>query len=170
MRYAIGSFLILTLLLAGCYETAFVLGKAQDATVDATLLGTWNFDSLGEAADEKAVLTVARSDAHRYALEWRTIADGKVLKMIGFVTEVKGAKFVHAAIVGADGKAAKKHWLIRFDREGDDTLALSNLDGEFLQSKKVDSDASLKAMIESNLDNPLLYAPDALLGRRARSK
>ena len=171
MRNAITSLLLLSLFLAaGCYETPFALGRAEDAKVDKSLLGQWTFDSLGEAADEKAVLTVTDLDGHRYALEWKTLADGKVMKMHGFVAEVKKAKFVHAAPLDMFGKPSKKHWLIRFDLDSTGALAVSHLDPEFLASRNVTSDATLRSALETSIDDPALYLPDVLLGKRPVTK
>src|SRR5690349_18067760 len=96
--------LALLVLFTGCYETEFVLGTAEEAKVDRALLGEWAFDSLGENANERAVLTVADFDGHRYAIEWKTLADGKVIQMVGHTAEVKDAKFVHASLLDAEGK------------------------------------------------------------------
>lgn len=161
--------LVLLLASAGCFETAFVLGKVEDAKVDAALLGDWNFDSLGENANDKATLRVARLDDHQYTLDWTTHADGKVMRMIGFVTEVKGAKFVHAAPLDEHGKPSAKHYLIRFDLDGNDALAISNLDPEFFKGRSIDSDDTLRALIEAHLDDQAMYVTDALLGKRTRN-
>lgn len=168
MRIALQTLVLLAvLLLAGCYETTFFLGKAEEATVDSSLMGKWTFDSLGPDANEKATLDVGKFDDHRYQLDWTT-ADGKVMKMAGHVTKVKGAMFVHAALLDADNKPGEKHFLIRVDRDGENSIVVSNLEPSFFANKTVDSDASLRAIIEAGLDDPNLYVGDVLIGKRGK--
>jgi hypothetical protein len=168
MRIAVRSLIVLTLaLLVGCLETTFVLGKVDDAKVDESLFGHWTFESFNGDPKDGATLDVARLDDHRYKLEWTTLSDGKVMKMAGFTAVVKGVLFVHAGQLKDDGTVASEHFVIRIDRDGADTINLSNLDPEFMKTQKADSDESLRTVIEANLDNPRMYITDVLVGKRA---
>jgi hypothetical protein len=160
-------FVLLIVLLCGCYETTFVLGKVEDAKLDESLFGHWTFDD-GPGTKEAETLDVSKFDDHRYKLEWKTLSDGKVMLMAGFTAEVNGALFVHAAGLDDNGKPLAEHFLIRVDRDGNDTITLSNLDTDFLATKTIDSDDSLRAVIEKNLTDPKLYVTDVLVGKRGK--
>lgn len=167
-RPVLSLLVVMLFLVVGCYETTFFLGKVEDAKVDASLLGRWDFDSPSGNADDATRLDVAKFDDHRYRIDWTSLKDGKVMKMAGHITEVKGKLFVHAASLDNDGKPGPEHYLIRIDRDGDDSLTISNLDSEYMKSKNIDSDASLRATIEASLDDPNLYVADVMIGKRAK--
>lgn len=167
MRYAIRFTLLFVIaFLAGCYETTFSLGDGMK--VDDTLIGTWDFDAIGGNSDEKAVLTVAKADDTHYAVQWKTLGDGKVSKLIGTIVELNGAHFAQVAAVDADGKPAAKHQIIRIDRDGDDGLTMSALDSAYFENKKIDSDATLHDVVAAGVTDPSLYDINVMIGKRAK--
>lgn len=149
----------------GCYETTFRLGRLADAKVDRTLCGDWDFANLDDPADAHTTLSVRNLDDRQYVLVWQKQGDVRGTQMIGDVADVRGVKFVHARPLREDGRHARSHYLIRFDLDGD-TLYVRHLKKEFLERQSITSDATLRGVIETHIDNLEMYEPSQMVGQR----
>ena len=89
-------------------------------------------------------------------------ADGKTVRYAGFLTDVKGATFLHVRELTDDGTLAKKHVLLRIDRTGDGHVKLRQLKDEFFTDKPHDTTPLLRAIIEQHLDNAAMYDGEPL--------
>ena len=87
--------------------------------------------------------------------------------MVADSTEVAGTRFIHARALPDDGKLEDAHLILRVDIDGDQ-ITIRNLDEDFLKDKHIDSDDSLRKVIEVNLENNDLYDDTVFTGQRVK--
>lgn len=150
----------------GCYETVFRLAPASDAKVDRDLCGDWKLKS---ADGSEIVLGVRNIDDRVYSVSWRNVENKRSLHMFADSTLVQGVRFVHARAMPEDGSLSDTHLILRADLDGDH-LTIRNLNEEFLQARKIESDDALRAEIEANLENNDLYDDVAFSGERMQDE
>ncbi len=148
----------------GCYETLFRLAPLADAKVDRALCGDWNLKSTNGS---EIMMSVRNLDDQSYVVSWRGVDEKDPIYMTADSTEVQGVRFIHARALPDDGTIADTHMIIRIDLEGND-ITVRNLNNEFMKQKTIDSDDSLRKVIEASLENNDLYDDDTYAGSRVK--
>ena len=143
-------------LLAGCLETATVLGPVEQASVDARFIGDFKTGD-----DGGTDITVRNFNGREYYVEQRG-AGQETVRYGGHITVVKGASFLHVRPLYDDGSMGKSHVILRVDRVDDAKVNLRQLNAEFFADKPHDTTATLRAIVEANVENPAMYKPDGV--------
>jgi hypothetical protein len=142
--------------LAGCLETEAVLGPVEQASVDARLIGDFKTGD-----DGGTDITVRNFNGREYYVEQRAAGE-ETVRYGGHITVVKGASFLHLRQLSDDGTSSKSHVILRVDRVDDAKVNLRQLNAEFFAEKPHDTTATLRAIVETNVENPAMYEPDGV--------
>jgi hypothetical protein len=151
---------LLTTVLAGCFETTLNLGSADNAKVNVKYCGDWHFAA--EGGGDTADLTVRNFDGKQYYVEWLD-NEKKRSRMSAFMVKIKDADFAQLTELADDGSLQSKHLILRAQLDGD-KLTLRNLKEDFFAG--VTTDEQLRKRVEENLDNAAMYE-DTMTGTRA---
>jgi len=150
------------LTISGCLETKYTIGDKEHAAVDRGYVGDWM-----PAGNDRSRVAIRNLDDHQYYVE-NDEPDHKPLRMVGFVTQVKGASFAQLRELTEDGSVPDKYLVLRVERK-DDKLTLRQLNDKFFVSQSITSSADLRRVIEENLENNEMYEGDpAVLTRQPR--
>lgn len=146
----------------GCYESIYRVSAIADAKVDRELCGDWKLAAPGGG---EIFMGVRNIDDKFYAVSWRSAGEDRAAQLVADSTAIQGARFVHARTLPDDGGVADTAMLLRVDLEGD-RITIRTLNEEFINGKAVNSDESLRAVVEGNLENNDLYDDSVYAGER----
>src|SRR5688572_21375130 len=139
MRVILASLLCPLVLLAGCFETPFVLGPESEANVDPSLCGDWEVGAKNEPDKPKAKMFIRNLDGKHYLVEWvnppeenQKPEEVETLRMIAWTAKVGDAMFAHARNLPPDGSIPDKHLVLRFTF-ADGQITLRNLNDDFFK-------------------------------------
>lgn len=156
---------------AGCYSTQYSLGSPATASVDPALIGDYQTiaDDAASATQPAGMMAIRNIDGKQYYVEYSHAGDDHITRMVGFTVKIKDALFAQLQDMPEDGSIPQDHLLMRI-RVSDKKLSIQNLNDAFFKDKPIDSDAALRAQIESNVNNPAMYEDEILTATRIPSK
>lgn len=146
----------------GCYESIYRLSATADAKVDRDLCGDWKLAAPGGG---EIFMGVRNIDDKFYAVSWHSKGEDGVAQMVADSTLIQGVRFIHARTLPDDGSVSDTSMIIRVDLEADH-ITIRTLSEEFINGKGVNSDESLRTVIEANIENNDLYDDSAYTGER----
>ncbi len=154
--------LLLTGLLAGCYESEFPLDPTPQLETDSRLTGSWRCVS-DDATDDAITLTVNSSQARTYAITWQE-SGKRPNRYEGYASSVNGTTLVNIR----DLDATTKPWVfIRYTLLQPNVLFIQVVHERLLEGS-VQSRAAIRNTIERERLNPGLYE-DLMVCMRTRT-
>ena len=112
----------LSLIAAGCYESATPLSPASEAIADTALVGTWSCVSPTEP--DRPVVRISESRPREYAIEL-TEPGKKGARLRGFVTRTGPSMLLNLQQVGAsDLISANRYAFVRYAYRPDKSVAM----------------------------------------------
>jgi hypothetical protein len=157
---------------AACYTTKFSLGSREQAVVDRKFVGNWELADPDEPGKPPIVMLIRNIDDHQYYVEYNEPGNDKgPQRFTGYLAAVKGVSFAHLRPLSDDGEVSEECILIRMGLTSDDKLTIRQLadnDKPFWKEHAVDSAASLRKVIEANLDNDQMYEKNTVTGTRVQ--
>ena len=156
--------ILLALLVIGCYSSKFTVGSVEQAKVDRTYVGDWDFKD----GDKVSHLIVRNLDDKNYYVEMN--GDGeKTDRYTAFIGTIKDVQFANLLPLTDDGTIGDERIIMRVALK-DGKLELRGLKDTFFKDQTIESQAQLTQLIEKNLENAAMYDDEPLVATRAASK
>ena len=150
------------LLAVACYHTDLDLTEGQTPSIDARLIGDWDFPASGKSKPFK--LLVRALDEGSYYVEF---SDGeKRIRGVGTVIPAKDVLFAQLRPLPDDGSIAQERWLARISLGDDGKLGIQQLNPFFFYTKRLTAPDHLNELLLNNLANPEMYKGEFGYGAR----
>ena len=173
---------------AGCYQTKYPLGSADNATVDPAYVGNFTVPHQQSSTtdtstqppatpatqpDIDGTIIIRNIDGHRYYVE---CDDEKgngsdPMRMIGYITDVNGVDIANLQMLDPDGKTPDSYFLMRVSLSPDHAkFSYRDFNDKFFTDKKIDSTDALLKVVAANLDNDQMYDGPTVTATRVEIK